>query len=72
MNDSERMSELILKAYAKCEQNGHRMDWRRYSNQRADAECISCGNYVYIEIDKWYVDTVGKAIFYKCKEKGGI
>ncbi len=72
MNESERMTDLILEAYQKCKDNGHRMDWRRYSNNYADADCINCHCRAFV--DKLGILAIqGSALTTECKGKeGGI
>ena len=67
MNESERMTYLIIEAIKKCEKLGHRMDWRRYSNKVADAECIRCKATVDIYMSSLRFKTFGRALTDKCK-----
>ncbi len=71
MTDSERMTDLILEAYQRCKDNGHQMDWRRYSNYLADAECIRCGCIANVNIIrvrfKLHNYVRGAALNSKCK-----
>ncbi len=67
--ESIKMSDLILEAYQKCKDNGHRMDWRRYSNYLADAECIDCKAWVEIYMKLGHHKPYGQALNIKCKGK---
>lgn len=68
MNESDRMSYLIIEAYAKCKKRGHRMDWRRYSNTRADATCLNCGSkaFVWVSYFSNKDENAGSALVYNC------
>lgn len=48
MNSSEKMSYLIVDTQSKCKEMGHRMDWRRYSDHIAEAECLDCTAWVIV------------------------
>ena len=73
--ESERMTDLILAAYQKCKDNGHRMDWRRYSNYLADAECINCKREAKINIGgsgAYRKPISGTALTTNCTKKGKL
>jgi hypothetical protein len=69
MNESERMTDLILEAYQKCKDNGHRMDWRRYNNYHADANCLDCTAWVMIADTPIKTVISGSATLSNCVNK---
>ena len=67
--ESIRMSDLIMDAAGLCEQNGHSMDWQRYSNFVAESDCRNCKTWVMIRVNAIY-EVSGTALDTKCKGGG--
>ena len=67
MNKSERMTDLILDAYQRCKDNGHKMDWQRYNNIDADAECVTCHDCVGVNHVNKKTMVWGSALTTQCK-----
>jgi len=69
MTASEKMSYLIIDTQGKCKSKGHRMDWRRYSNFLAEAECLDCTTWVRVVSASQPADVYGSAIMSDCIHK---
>ncbi len=44
----EKMNYLIIDAEKKCKARGHDMNWQRYSEYKADAQCHDCFKQVFV------------------------
>lgn len=53
----EKMNYLIIDAEKKCYAKGHDMNWQRYSEYKADAQCYNCFRQVFINTNS-YVNSI--------------
>ncbi len=63
----EKMNYLIIEAEKKCYARGHDMNWQRYSDYHAQAECQKCHGHVVI--DKDHEICYGNLARNLCKER---